>query len=348
MHLSYIKFTRAQDISKKSATLILMNNLQSLLDRQKETNIFKKIQLIVYPESNCNIHCSYCGCGYILGKFKVSDDEIYKIIDEAAELGVEKILFTGGGEPTLDKERIIRLSAYAKSKGMVEITLVTNGTYAETFETAMAVQQHFTSTIITIEEERIKRFGERLLGYVANAAKAILETPNKELDIMELRNDPEVRIELVTERLSEKDIWRRLLNKMHEVTGISFEIKQIGQPAIIRGKCYIVPMHIFSEKRQQAISAMAKKIEEPLSLEKCSYIQEGTRIDYMDITYAGNLYPCCTFGMFKNGPLLTKEEIERLRRDGKNALSEAITRAFLPEWEARYRTGCSACRLQQR
>jgi len=51
--------------------------------------------------------------------------EIIKAIDEAAELGIIKVVFTGGGEPTFHKkpkdlERIIKLSKYAKDKGFID------------------------------------------------------------------------------------------------------------------------------------------------------------------------------------------------------------------------------------
>lgn len=89
------------------------------------------IELI--PTDKCNLNCSSCWRqGYTKEELEdiyskeMSDDRLFELIDEAAEMGVAEIIFVGGGEPfarDITPELINRIKDYG-----MEGDLVTNGT----------------------------------------------------------------------------------------------------------------------------------------------------------------------------------------------------------------------------
>lgn len=74
----------------------------------------------------CNLSCPYCyAYGGERDEKSMEAERLFSLINEASELGVEKIAFTGG-EPLLCNE-VFALAQKAKEKGM-RLELITNGT----------------------------------------------------------------------------------------------------------------------------------------------------------------------------------------------------------------------------
>ncbi len=76
--------------------------------------------------TSCDLSCSYC---YFSNKNKekkfANTKKVYKFIDEIANLGVESLELSGGGEPTLHPD-CFDIIKYACSKGL-KVGLLTNG-----------------------------------------------------------------------------------------------------------------------------------------------------------------------------------------------------------------------------
>ena len=72
----------------------------------------------------CNLNCRYCYASRFRGLTELNTSECLRIIDEAGELEVDHISFTGG-EPFLRKD-IFDLFAEARNLG-IYVTVVTNG-----------------------------------------------------------------------------------------------------------------------------------------------------------------------------------------------------------------------------
>lgn len=77
--------------------------------------------------SECNLTCEYCrsnnGKQYKNIHGQISEEKIYSILDEAEQLGIQMIVFTGGGEPFIRKD-IFNLINYGK----IPKVIITNGT----------------------------------------------------------------------------------------------------------------------------------------------------------------------------------------------------------------------------
>jgi len=97
---------------------------------------YKPILLVISPTVKCNLKCKYCSVHKSFNpafpkyweSFKDADleiDKLFSLIDEAHDLGIAIISFSGG-EPLLIKG-IEKVARYARGKGMI-VNLNTNGT----------------------------------------------------------------------------------------------------------------------------------------------------------------------------------------------------------------------------
>ncbi|MEM2089796.1 MAG: radical SAM protein [Candidatus Pacearchaeota archaeon] len=88
----------------------------------------KPLTLSLYLGAKCNLRCLYCFTrGGILTENNLTEKEYKRIIDEAFELGVRRVMFTGRGEPLLYLPLLKKLLKYIKGKGGWNIVL-TNAT----------------------------------------------------------------------------------------------------------------------------------------------------------------------------------------------------------------------------
>ena len=94
---------------------------------------------ICFAVDGCNAACGICGVRKNTGA-EMETDRMLEYIDEASELGMEKVDFTGG-EP-LDKRYVdvLECMRHASSKGM-EVSVVTNASYARDPVTALRVAE---------------------------------------------------------------------------------------------------------------------------------------------------------------------------------------------------------------
>ena len=85
-------------------------------------------QLIIQMTDRCNASCPQCGMRVSnpFARKRIPDDDIKRIIDAAAQNGVDALSFTGG-EPMLEMERLLGLIQYAGKAGIRFIRTGTNG-----------------------------------------------------------------------------------------------------------------------------------------------------------------------------------------------------------------------------
>ncbi len=98
---------------------LLNENINKVKEEYKDKPFFVYLSLT----NVCNANCVFCDVRQ--NKEKLCSIDVYKLIDEFADLGTKYIHFTGGGEPFMDNN-IISYMQYASSKGL-EIIFITNG-----------------------------------------------------------------------------------------------------------------------------------------------------------------------------------------------------------------------------
>jgi radical SAM protein with 4Fe4S-binding SPASM domain len=84
-------------------------------------------ELYVFVTNDCNLRCTHCyvSSGDFVPENEMSDIDLYRLIDEARELGVERFYFTGG-EPFMRRD-IFELIEYVCSES--ELVILTNATF---------------------------------------------------------------------------------------------------------------------------------------------------------------------------------------------------------------------------
>ncbi len=100
----------------------LFNNLQLLRNNRIPG------QVVIQFTNHCNAHCPQCGMRTTakIPRSRLETDEIKRIIDAAAERGMQAVSFTGG-EPFLFQDDLIKLIDYAGQAGIPYIRTGTNG-----------------------------------------------------------------------------------------------------------------------------------------------------------------------------------------------------------------------------
>lgn len=77
------------------------------------------------PTTNCMFACPECINAELLNGTAIPQNKIYQMIDEFSQLGVQGIIFIGGGEPLM-YPNFDKLLAYSKNKGLKN-GITTNG-----------------------------------------------------------------------------------------------------------------------------------------------------------------------------------------------------------------------------
>lgn len=95
---------------------------------EKGSAIDKRPNRIIWLlNERCNLKCRFC---YVAGRFgdnrELKLNEILKALDEAVELGVKRIDFTGG--EILLREDVVTILEETKKRGIERVTINTNGT----------------------------------------------------------------------------------------------------------------------------------------------------------------------------------------------------------------------------
>lgn len=110
-----------------------------------------KAPYTVYWETThgCSLRCTYCYMSADTVKpGELSTKEAESLIDQAAALGVRRIVFTGG--EALIRKDIFHLGEYAKARGL-ETDLITNGTLIRNLSTARRVRDSFHNIVTSLD-----------------------------------------------------------------------------------------------------------------------------------------------------------------------------------------------------
>lgn len=114
----------------------------------------------------CNLRCTYCmpeeGVDFKNGEQILTADEILRVIDVLARMGVKKVRFTGG-EPLVRKDIISLVEGAASTTGIQAVHMTTNGIifpkYAKQLREAGLTGVNIS--LDTIEQEKFKKITRR-------------------------------------------------------------------------------------------------------------------------------------------------------------------------------------------
>ncbi len=97
----------------------------------------------------CSLRCDYC---YMSADTVLPDElttvEAKRLIDQCAEVGIRRFVFTGG-EPLIRRD-IFELGAYAKERGL-STEIITNATLITSAQTARSVRDNFDAIITSLD-----------------------------------------------------------------------------------------------------------------------------------------------------------------------------------------------------
>ena len=86
-------------------------------ERADKEHIIKPIQFTFEITNRCNCNCKDCGMSansIKVGKTKIAEEELYKIIDDLYEQGIPAFAITGG-EPFLEFDNMCKMIKYSKN-----------------------------------------------------------------------------------------------------------------------------------------------------------------------------------------------------------------------------------------
>jgi MoaA/NifB/PqqE/SkfB family radical SAM enzyme len=98
----------------------------SRLEQWQKTALSQPILLEIDMTSLCDHKCSRCVCRFARNSDSLSLDDVASILKQSVNLGIKAILFTGGGEPLLNKYTINAMEIAKKEFGL-DVGLITNG-----------------------------------------------------------------------------------------------------------------------------------------------------------------------------------------------------------------------------
>ncbi|WFO75438.1 tungsten cofactor oxidoreductase radical SAM maturase [Desulfurococcaceae archaeon MEX13E-LK6-19] len=128
-------------------------------------------ELMIEVTTRCNYNCIYCFRRKLSEPYRDMEINLYKkIINDAAKAGVNKIVFSGWGEP-LVHPRIIEMLTIAKDNGF-KVLLNTNGSLLESFAEEI-VELGIDELVVSIDAPEETYSALRLGGTLDNVTNAL-------------------------------------------------------------------------------------------------------------------------------------------------------------------------------
>lgn len=148
----------------------------------------------------CDLACPHCYRQFIATPDKIMSSElVYKIIDQASELGVPSIKFNWRGEPLLHPE-LHKHIHYAKKKGILETIINTNATMLDEKYSLRLIDSGLDILIYSFDGGTKKTYEKMRPGrFKVNKFEDIYENINNFNKIKKLKNSvfPRTKIQMV-------------------------------------------------------------------------------------------------------------------------------------------------------
>jgi cyclic pyranopterin phosphate synthase len=181
----------------------------------------------------CNLRCRYCmpedGIKLVQHNDILSFEEIIEVVEQAVELGIDKIRLTGG-EPTVRKGIVDLVRKIALIKGVKDLALTTNGILLESLAKPLkeAGLKRVNISLDTINPEKFREItrggyiGKIILGI--RAAKAAGLNPIK-INCVVVNSSNEADALEVKEFCIRNNLQVRFIRQMDLETGVFSEVE---------------------------------------------------------------------------------------------------------------------------
>jgi len=160
-------------------------------------------EIMIEVTTRCNFSCIHCFRNMMSEDFTDMDIELFKkIINEASQIGVKWIVFSGWGEP-LVHPRIIEFLKYTKERGL-RILLNTNGFLLKKYveEIYDIKVDKIVISIDSLREDIYKKI--RIGGELSSITESL--TKIKDFKIRDSSRSPEINIQFTLNRLNVDDL----------------------------------------------------------------------------------------------------------------------------------------------
>jgi MoaA/NifB/PqqE/SkfB family radical SAM enzyme len=119
-------------------------NFSNLLQLIKEKFLPQYIYLIVTKK--CNLKCIFCSSYGEDSKYKLSNKKFLNLVEESCKFRPKRIFITGGGEPLLKKNLVVKIVSLIKQFNII-CDIDTNGTLFD---------EKFVKKIVKLKLDRIR------------------------------------------------------------------------------------------------------------------------------------------------------------------------------------------------
>ena len=222
-------------------------------------------QLRISLTERCNLNCLYCHMeGYGLPAEELSPDQIQRLVEVAAKLGMRKVKLTGG-EPLLRPDLVEIVEKIAGIKGIVEVSLTTNGVLLP--GAAWKLKEAGLARVNISLPSLRRRVYEAITGssMLNKVLEGIAEAERAGLTPVKLNM-------VVLKRLNEQDIWlaARLIEGRDFILQL-IELEKIGAGSKIYSRYYLS-----LDQVRVKLEAEACKVEvRPLHNRKIYHLKNG-------------------------------------------------------------------------
>lgn len=285
----------------------------------------------------CNLECLYCKISEEKSKNDLVTEDMLKIIDELAFLGVDKILFTGG-EPLL-RDDFFSIVEYAVKKN-IELTMTTNGTLINE-ETAKKLKRlGFLRVSVGIDgpnadvHNSIRSYSfDKAIGGIKELVKQ--KIPVTMMSVPNRYNFEE--IEGIIDLAARLKVEAVVFNRLWPVTEKSYELQLTSEQ-------YKKILDIIEEKRKsiKTLSLIPVRFLQDNFLQGCVAGR-----DIYGVTSEGDLVPCLWFSDVGSnltfGNLLDEKFFEKFKAKNEHKLIGILREAQAKRMENEI---CKECKYK--
>ena len=223
------------------------------------------IQLDIELNGGCNMSCPFCLHGYKKTKnVNLPIEDFKNIIHQAIELGVKSIKFNYINEPMLRKD-LEECIKYAKSKGILNVYMVTNGTVLNKKRRLSLLASGITKVFISLDAATKETYEKQRLSGMFETVK------NNIKEFIKLRNSQGKKFPLVRVSFLKNSI------NIHEKEDFEKQWANIAD---------IINFQTMNE---------VPDVKTGLLVEKSIIPDKGCSFPFkqMVVDHLGNIQPCC-------------------------------------------------------